>query len=78
MKTAFVAIMALGLVGYAAAECANACSGHGLCATNDECLCFPNWMASDCSQRKSTCPLSSSLLLSPLIPHHNTTHSNIT
>jgi len=54
MKTAFVAIMALGLVGYAAAECANACSGHGMCRTNDECECFPNWMASDCSQR--VCP----------------------
>jgi len=45
--------LALALVG-AAAECPNACSGHGSCQNYDMCQCYRNWQGADCSQR--TCP----------------------
>ena len=32
-------------------ECANACSGHGVCSLFDMCNCYRNWQASDCSER---------------------------
>jgi len=54
MRAALIAIVALGLVYQISAECANACSGHGVCKNSDECDCFPNYMANDCSQR--VCP----------------------
>jgi len=38
----------------AAAECPNACSGHGDCSAFDQCNCDRNWQAADCSER--TCP----------------------
>lgn len=44
----------LGLVAYTAAECPNACSGHGTCSLHDQCTCCRNWQGNDCSQR--TCP----------------------
>lgn len=44
----------LGLLAYAAAECPNACSGHGTCSLHDQCTCCRNWQGNDCSQR--TCP----------------------
>jgi len=44
----------LGLLAYAAAECPNACSGHGSCSLHDQCTCCRNWQGNDCSQR--TCP----------------------
>jgi hypothetical protein len=54
MRSAFVFVLGLGLVTYAAAECANACSGHGVCRNSDQCDCFPNYNGADCSQR--VCP----------------------
>jgi len=36
------------------ASCPNACSGHGSCGSNDQCSCFRNWVANDCSER--VCP----------------------
>ena len=47
-------LLALALVAPAAAECPNACSGHGTCGAFDECSCYPNWQEADCSGR--TCP----------------------
>jgi len=47
-------IIVASLVGLAAAECPNACSGHGSCGKFDMCSCYDNWQANDCSQR--TCP----------------------
>jgi len=44
----------LALLAYAAAECPNACSGHGTCSLHDQCTCCRNWQGNDCSQR--TCP----------------------
>jgi len=44
----------LGLVTFVAAECPNACSGHGTCSLHDQCTCCRNWQGNDCSQR--TCP----------------------
>jgi len=63
MKVAITLVAVLALAGYAHAECANACSGHGTCFTNDECECFPNWMANDCSQR--VCPYGLSFVDTP-------------
>lgn len=47
-----VALLIALLSQPAAAECPNACSGHGDCSAFDACLCFKDWMASDCSQRE--------------------------
>lgn len=44
----------LALLGLAASECPNACSGHGDCGAYDMCTCWRNWQAADCSER--TCP----------------------
>ena len=44
----------LALASYAAAECPNACSGHGQCANFDMCTCDRNFEGNDCSMR--TCP----------------------
>jgi len=47
----FVVLLALALVNYASAECANACNGHGRCTAYDMCICQRNWQGNDCSQR---------------------------
>jgi len=57
-------IVAVSLIGLAAAECPNACSGHGSCAKFDMCTCFDNWQANDCSQR--TCPFNLAHVDTPL------------
>ena len=46
-----VALIALCVLGRAAAECPNACSAHGKCGAYDMCTCYRNWMANDCSER---------------------------
>ena len=56
-------LLALALVAPAAAECPNACSGHGTCGAFDECHCYPNWQEADCSGR--TCPFALSHVDSP-------------
>jgi len=48
------ALTLFAVIGMAAAECPNACSGHGDCSAFDQCNCDRNWQASDCSER--TCP----------------------
>ena len=60
MKTAFALA---ALAGYAAAECPNACSGHGTCGQYDMCTCQRNWKANDCSER--VCPFGISFVTSP-------------
>ena len=52
MQNLFVALMALGLLAVATAECPNACSAHGRCGAYDMCVCYRNWMSNDCSERK--------------------------
>jgi hypothetical protein len=55
MKGSTLAILAAAaLLASVSAECANACSGHGVCSTSDQCDCFPNYKAADCSER--VCP----------------------
>jgi len=43
-------VLALALLAGVAAECPNACSGHGSCGAYDMCTCYPNWQAADCSE----------------------------
>lgn len=43
-----------GAAKLAAAECPNACSGHGTCGAYDMCTCYTGYMANDCSER--VCP----------------------
>jgi len=48
-----IAIAVLAAVApFAAADCPNACSGHGDCQSNwDFCQCYHGWLGADCSQR---------------------------
>ena len=32
-------------------QCPNACSSHGECRVHDECHCYQNYQANDCSER---------------------------
>lgn len=43
--------IAAAVAAFAAAECPNACSGHGTCGDYDSCVCYHNWQAADCSER---------------------------
>jgi len=43
--------LVLGFLSNVAAECPNACSAHGKCGAYDQCICYRNWMANDCSER---------------------------
>jgi len=63
MKAAFVALLALAAFAAVNAECPNACSGHGDCATKDQCNCYPNYHGADCSLR--TCPFGLSFVDTP-------------
>jgi hypothetical protein len=47
-------ILLAGLLGMAAAECPDACNGHGFCGQFDKCSCYRNWMGNSCDKR--TCP----------------------
>ena len=58
-----VIITFLALASGVLGSCPNACSGHGTCGSNDECNCFRNWMANDCSER--VCPFGISHTTTP-------------
>jgi hypothetical protein len=60
-KTTLLALVAT--LGYTAAECPNACGGHGQCGAHDMCTCDINWQGADCSQR--TCPFGRAHVDSP-------------
>lgn len=30
-------------------SCNNLCNRHGICSTNDKCVCYPGWGGADCS-----------------------------
>jgi len=54
MKIIICLITLSTLAACVTASCPNACSGHGSCGSNDQCSCFRNWVANDCSER--VCP----------------------
>merc|ERR1711871_1751785 len=55
MKTILTVALAVTLLAASAnAECANGCSGHGVCGANDMCSCYRNRQGNDCAHR--TCP----------------------
>ena len=51
-NTVLAAVAVLSNLAFSAAECPNACSGHGVCGAKDMCTCDRNWQGSDCSLRK--------------------------
>lgn len=59
-------VILLLAIGYALAECPNACSGQhmGLCGPYDACYCYPGFTGGDCSER--VCPFGRSHVDSPL------------
>merc|ERR1711988_69686 len=54
MNFVTILITLSALTACVTASCPNACSGHGSCGSNDQCSCFRNWVANDCSER--VCP----------------------
>ena len=44
-------LLFVALCGSALSECPNACSGHGTCGQYDQCSCYQNYQANDCSER---------------------------
>jgi hypothetical protein len=51
MKSFMIVALLAALCSYVMAECNNMCSGHGVCSTNDMCLCYRNYRGADCSER---------------------------
>lgn len=51
MSVVLSVVLVLGFLSNVAAECPNACSAHGKCGAYDQCICYRNWMANDCSER---------------------------
>jgi hypothetical protein len=47
-------------VSLVSAECPNACSGHGDCLSQDQCICYDNFFGADCSMR--VCPMDSAFV----------------
>ena len=59
----FVLLLAIALIASVAAECPNACSGHGNCEAFDQCNCQRGWQAADCSERQ--CPMGYAFTTTP-------------
>jgi hypothetical protein len=49
-----IALTLLAVVGFASAECPEACNGHGFCGEYDKCSCWRDWMGNSCAER--VCP----------------------
>ena len=49
-------LVLLACLAVVRSECPNGCSSHGKCGAYDMCQCYRNWMANDCSERKSLAP----------------------
>ena len=59
----FQSLLLVTFLASVAAECPNACSGHGICGKNDMCVCDRNFQDADCSGM--TCPMHKAHTMSP-------------
>jgi hypothetical protein len=63
MRTTLIALALVGMASFAAAECPNACSGHGRCGESDQCSCDRGYVSGDCSHR--ACPSATAFVTTP-------------
>jgi hypothetical protein len=63
MRTTLIALALMGMASFAAAECPNACSGHGRCGESDQCTCDRGYVSGDCSHR--ACPSATAFVTTP-------------
>lgn len=72
MKTTVFALVGASILAFAAADCPNACSGQGICSTNNDfCQCYEGFTGADCSMR--VCPFAQAFID---LPQGDLNHDN--